>query len=62
MTHTWGIWAFNNISHNPRWAYYLFFHVPPINMKVATIKGGETTLIKDHLDQSFYLPNQEQFL
>jgi hypothetical protein len=38
------------------------FHVPPINMKVATIKGGETTLIKDYLDRSFYLTNQEFFL
>jgi hypothetical protein len=46
MTHTW---AFNNISHNPRWAYYLFFHVPPINMKVATIKGGEITFNKRSL-------------
>lgn len=33
-------------------------------MKVATIKGGEIALIKDHLDQLrviFYLTNQEYF-
>jgi hypothetical protein len=58
MTHTW-VFEPSTITQD---GLIIYFHVPPINMKVATIKGGETTLIKDYLDRSFYLTNQEFFL
>jgi len=60
MTHIWYLGLQQHFSQ-PKMGLLSIFHVPPINMKVATIKGGETTLIKDHLDQSFNLTNQEFF-